>query len=142
MSSPIKQPERIDAYDRERNNWKDMKAIEVVPIETLQKNANIIGSHVRYVRKMDGKVKARICPWGNHDSEKDYLRSDAPSMLMEVFRITISIRVEKSWDIGSMDIRAAFLQANGFNRSIYVRPPREEEQPKILWKLYLQRTDL
>ena len=112
-----------------------MKAIEVIPIETVEKNANIIGSHVRYVRKMDGKVKARICPWGNHDNEKDYLRSDAPSMLMEVFRIVISIGVEKIWDIGSMDVRAAFLQANGFNRTIYVRPPREEEQPGILWKL-------
>ena len=84
---------------------------------------------------MDGEVKARICPWGNHDNEKDYFRSDAPSMLMEVFRIAISIGVEKSWDIGSIDMRAVFLQANGFNRSIYERPPREEEQPKTISKL-------
>jgi len=112
-----------------------MGAMRAVPISSVPKSANIIGSHVRYVRKMDGSVKARICPWGNHDAEKFDLRSDAPSMLMEIFRLVISIGVEQRWNIGSMDVRAAFLQADGFNRTIYVRPPREEDQRDIYWQL-------
>jgi len=134
-SSPITHAERADAYQREQNNWNDMGAMKTVAISTVPKSANVIGSHVRYIRKPDGKVKARICPWGNHDVDKFDLRTDAPSMLMEIFRLVISIGVEKHWDIGSMDVRAAFLQADGFKRTIFVRPPREQSQPNVYWRL-------
>lgn len=134
-SSALTDHERREAYSRERKNWGDMNAMESVSMSSVSKYANIIGSHVRYIRKADGRVKARICPWGNHDVEKHSLRTDAPSMLMEVFRLVISVGVEQHWEIGSMDVRAAFLQADGFSRSIYVRPPREEGQKNVLWKL-------
>lgn len=133
--SNITQADRISAYRKERANWHDMCALDIVPMADVSKSANLIGSHVRYIRKMDGTVKARICPWGNHDIEKNDLRKDAPSMLMEIFRLVVSIGVEHRWDIGSMDVRAAFLQADGFSRTIFVRPPREEQQPHVLWKL-------
>lgn len=132
---PLKNAEKQEAYAIERDNWNDMEAIKEMSTSSVPKFANIIGSNVRYIRKMGGRVKARICPSGNHDSEKGYLRSDAPSMLMEVFRLVISIGVEKRWDIGSMDVRAAFLRVKGFNRTIFVRPPKEECKNNILWKL-------
>ena len=134
-SIPITNLEHIETYEIEKNNLIDMKAMEAVSRESVPNDSNIIGSHVRYVRKPDGKVKVRICPWGNNDTERNHLRTDALSMLVEVLRIVISIGVEKFWDIGSMDVRAAFLQAKGFNRTIYVRHPHEEKQPNILWKL-------
>lgn len=127
--------EKNEAYMKERDNWKDMNAMEVVSRKLVPKSANVIGSHVRFVRKMDGRLKARICPWGNHDLDKYDLRTDAPSMLMEVFRLVLLIGVERKWDVGSMDVRAAFLQAKGFDRCVYVRPPREEANSGVLWKL-------
>ena len=83
--------------------------MEIVSASSVTGNAIIIGSHIRYVRNMDVKVKARIRPWGNHDSENSFLRGDAHSMLIEVIRIIISIGVGKGWDIGSIDVRAASL---------------------------------
>jgi len=133
--SKISTPEKVNAYNKEKKNWLDMRAMSVVPISSVPPSANIVGSHVRYIRKMNGSIKARICPWGNHDIDKYDLRTDAPSMLMEVLRLVVSIGVENDWDIGSMDIRAAFLQALGFNRTIYVRPPKEEGDSGLLWKL-------
>lgn len=34
-----------------------------------------------------------------------------------------------------MDVRASFLQTKGFERTIYVKPTRQENQPNMLWKL-------
>ncbi len=112
-----------------------MCAMQVVPSNSVPDDSNIIGSHTDYRRKMDGRVKARIVPWVHRDTEKYFLRTDAPSMNMEVFRLVVSISVEMQWDICEMDVTAAFLQARGFNRDIFVRPPREEGAQGVLWKL-------
>ncbi len=131
----ISPSEKREAYEREAKNWRDMRAMKVIPAKSVPADANIIGSHTDYRRKMDGTVKGRIVPWGHRDSEKHYLRTDAPSMNMEVFRLVVSISVEKKWDICEMDVTAAFLQAKGFERDVYVRPPREEGAKAVLWKL-------
>lgn len=34
-----------------------------------------------------------------------------------------------------MDIKAAYLQATGFTREIYIRPPREAKEDGVLWQL-------
>lgn len=47
----------------------------------------------------------------------------------------ISLAVEKGWKVSKMDVKAAYLQAKGLNLIIYVRPPREENDPSGLWLL-------
>eukprot|EP00171_Calliarthron_tuberculosum_P004750 IDg4750t1 len=85
--------------------------------------------------KNNGSVKARIVPWGHRESEKSTLRTDAPCMLMECFRLVMSIAAENAWDVGEMEITAAFLQAFGFSRLVFVRPPPEESTSEQLWQL-------
>jgi hypothetical protein len=97
--------------------------------------ANIIGSHVIYKYKPDGSLKARIVPHGHMDHDKDFLRTDASTMSVEVMRLLISISAERRWRLGSLDVKAAYLQADGFNRDIFVRPPREEADVNHLWRL-------
>lgn len=97
-----------------------MQAMEAVPLSLIPKYSNVIGSHECYIRKISGRTKARICPWGNHDIEKDYLRADVPSLLIKVFRLVISIGAEHHWEIESMDVCAAFLQADGFTPTICI----------------------
>lgn len=101
----------------------------------LPEKENVIGSHVVYKRKLDGSAKARIVPWGHRDKDKDYLRGDAPSVSFDIFRLVLSLCVVFGWVIGQMDVRAAFLQARGFNRRIFVRPPREAAAHGVLWLL-------
>ena len=129
------QDEMRDSYKVEREKWISAEAMDIYKSNEVPVDSNIIGSHVRYVRKQNGTVKARICPWGNHDLDKLNLRCDCPSILMEVLRLLLSIGVEMGWKIGSMDAIAAFLQAVGFNRDIFVKPPPEERVRNILWKL-------
>lgn len=34
-----------------------------------------------------------------------------------------------------MNVRSGYLQMKGFTRTIFVRPPREENDPKAIWAL-------
>ena len=135
IEQKITQEEMAEAYAAERKKWKDANAMEIFKSSDVPIDSNIIGSHTRFTRKSNGEVKARICPWGNHDIEKLNLRSDCPSILMEILRLVLSISVEMGWEIGSMDAVAAYLQALGFAREIFVRPPSEELAENVLWRL-------
>ncbi len=46
--------------------------------------------------------------------------------------MVVSISVEKKWDICEMDVTAAFLQAKGFERDVYVRPLARKE-PRLCY---------
>lgn len=56
-------------------------------------------------------------------------------MNMPIFRLLLSVATQKQWDIGEMEVTAAFLQAKGFSREIYVRPPREAHATGKLCRL-------
>lgn len=53
-----------------------MDAMKEILLEEVENESNIIGSHTRYLRKANGTLKVRICPWGNHEIDKDLLRTD------------------------------------------------------------------
>lgn len=127
--------ERHDSYNRERDSWTINHAFERVSRNAVSASSNIIGSHVVYRRKADGTPKARIVPWGHRDMEKDDLRGDAPSLNLDSMRLLLSIAAERRWTVRKMDVKSAYLQAKGFTRDIYVRPPREENDVDGLWKL-------
>jgi hypothetical protein len=127
--------EMADAYMNEKSNWSESNAFKVVAQDDLPQDANIIGSHVIYKYKADGSLKARIVPHGHMDDEKSFMRTDAPTMSVEILRLLISLASERGWRLGSLDVKAAYLQADGFRRSIFVRPPSEESDTSHLWKL-------
>jgi len=127
--------ERAQAYAKERSTWDEKGAISIVDTSEIKPSSNVIGSHVVYKRKMDGRPKARIVPWGHRDIEKGNIRCDAPCLTLDSLRLLFSISAEKKWLLGHMDVKAAFLQAHGFEREVFVKPPREECAPGKLWKL-------
>jgi Reverse transcriptase (RNA-dependent DNA polymerase) len=129
------QEEMAESYLQEKNNWVKAKAFNLVKIADVPVGANIISSHVVYKWKAEDSLKARIVPHGHRDDEKQFLRTDAPTMSVEILRLIVSIAVENNWKIGSLDVKAAYLQATGFNRKIYVRPPKEERDSNNVWRL-------
>lgn len=130
------------AFSRYVETWTDRKAFTCVKFTpTDRRFAKFVGSHTAYRRKADGSAKARIVPWGHRDLDKDYVRGDAPSVIVEVLRLVLSTTAEFGWEIGQIDIKAAYLQATGFSRVIYTRPPREAGEKGVLWNslTYLAR---
>ena len=135
LTGQLTESEKAEAYKKESSTWKSQNAFVSVKRDSVPKSANIIGSHVIYKRKPDGSAKARIVPWGHRDSDKDYLRKDMPCMNIDTFRLVLSISAQNRWKVAEMDITAAFLQACGLSRIVYVRPPSEEGTPNNLWRL-------
>jgi hypothetical protein len=47
----------------------------------------------------------------------------------------LSVASTLSWDVKSIDIKAAFLQGNPLERDVFIQPPLERAEPGKLWKL-------
>ena len=127
-----------EAYDIEEANWQGV--YEVVEESSIPKNANVVSSHVAYKIKVseDGSLilKARICPHGNRDKEKDGIRKDSAAVQFPIIRLMLSLSALMGFRVGTIDISAAYLQSGPIQRLIFVRPPQEHSCKRgTLWKL-------
>lgn len=101
----------------------------------------MIGSHMVYKVKTDEqgrlKLKARICPHGNGDAEKDEVLKDSTTAQLDIIRIVFTISTLVPFKTGFVDINGAHLQSGPIRRDIYVRPPKELDfsRPGRIWNL-------
>lgn len=102
----------------------------------------MIGSHVIYERKNDGLPKPRIAPWGHRDVDKDDVRGNSPSLSFDSIHLLLSLADETRWRAKKLDVKSAYSQAKSFSQDIYIRPPREENDSKGLWKRIVPIYDL
>jgi Reverse transcriptase (RNA-dependent DNA polymerase) len=80
----------------------------------------VLKSSVIYKWKNQETLKARIVPEGRGDSQRHFLKADSPTMSLDAFRMMLSIAAGRGWSLGSLDIKEAYLQAEDFNREIYL----------------------
>jgi hypothetical protein len=106
--------------------------MSIVPKSKVPHWANVLRSSVIYRWKDESTLKACIVLDGRGDSEK---RTDSPTMAVDIFRFLISIAAERGWTLASLDIKAAYLQAEEYNRLVFVKTPREEGEYANLWLL-------
>lgn len=89
----------------------------------------MIGSHIVYKRKNeeDGtmRLKARICPHGNHDTKKDNIKKDSSTAQFDIIRLMLSLLKFTGYRIGLVHTKGAYLQSGPIQRKIYARPPFE-----------------
>ena len=50
----------------------------------------------------------------------------------------MAVAALKEFNISSLDIRAAFLQARKLDRPIYMKPPKDLKKNGVIWKLLKQ----
>ena len=97
-----------------------------------------IGSRwvVTQKEKKDGQktdIKGRIVAKGFQEEDKP--QSDSPTLLRESLKMYFAVAANEKFNIRSLDIRAAFLQAKGLNREIYMEPPKDIKNEGKIWKL-------
>ena len=76
--------------------------------------------------KADGQksqVKGRIVAKGFQEGEKP--QSDSPTLLRESLKMYFAVAANEGFKLRSIDIRAAFLQAKGLDREVYMEPPKD-----------------
>lgn len=125
------------ALDAELDNWKGH--YEHTKLCDIPPGANVVGSHVVYRIKKDEqeafKFKARLVVHGNEDLQKDDIRKDAATAHLTAIRLVLSMAACYGFNLGQIDIKAAYFQSGPIRRRIYVRPPRELLLFRTIWKL-------
>ena len=127
----------LNAYENEESSFK--KTVQAIHVSMIPENATVITSHVIYKvkRKDDGslKMKARIAPYGNKDSQKFDLKTDSSVCPPTGIRILLSLAVIFQWCLAKIDFKSAFLQTGDAQRDVYVIPPRESGDRQHYWLL-------
>ena len=118
-----------ESIAKEKVNYVERGAYQPVFIRDVPRNSNIISSHHFFQVKRDGeasklKLKCRLVPHGNRDAEKQSLRSDSSTAQFPCIRVLLSLSVLFHFELASLDMAAAYLQAGMLEREIYMRPPR------------------
>ena len=102
-----------EAYDIEESNWQGV--YEVIDESSVPKNTNVVSSHVAYKIKVSENgsltLKARICPHGNRDKDKDGIRKDIAAVQFPIIRLMLILSALMGFRVGTIDISAAYLQS-------------------------------
>ena len=56
-------------------------------------------------------------------------------MRRESLKLLLSVAANEGFSLRSIDIRAAFLQAKGLEREIFMMPPKDVQKQGMLWRL-------
>ena len=115
-------PEVNEAKIKEIQNLEDYETFELV--EDIGQEC--IGSRcvITQKEKHDGQMtqfKARLV--AQIFQEKYKLQSDSPTVAKESLKLLIVLAANEDFELASMDIRAAFLQAKTLDREVYMKPP-------------------
>ena len=123
----------VEAKAKELQNWKDMEVVDVVDDRgQKQISTRWVISEKQYP---DGsrRPKARLVVRGFEEQED--LQKDAPTASKTSLRIAFGLAIDNSWEIETIDIRAAFLQSQRIEREVYVTPPKEVQLEGKIWRL-------
>ena len=106
--------------------------------EVLDEGQDTVGSRwvVTRKEKHDGQktqCKARLVAKGFHEKYKP--QEDSPTAMRESFKLFCSVAANESFEIQSVDIRAAFLQSKKLDRDVFLEPPKDIKKQGMIWKL-------
>ncbi len=128
-------PEVVEAKKKEIENLERYGTFEEVKDEGQERITS------RWVitkkTKQDGQkedYKGRLVARGFQENINPP-QSDSPTALRESNKVFYAMAANEGFDLRSMDIKAAFLQANELDRDVYVEPPSDVKKEGVLWKL-------
>ena len=67
--------------------------------------------------------------------EKSPPQADSPTMLRESLKLFFAIAANQNFNLRSVNIRAAFLQAKELDREVFLSPPADLKREGMLWRL-------
>ncbi|GAB1599883.1 hypothetical protein Ahia01_000265800 [Argonauta hians] len=135
LAVSVDSSEVLEAKMKEIENLKSHNIFtEVQQAEKGEERA--IGSRWVITEKFkDGEkiIKARLVAKGFQENSD--LKKDSPTCLKENLRLVVAIAASEKWKMKSLDIKSAFLQGKNIERDVYLIPPAEVSNGKVLWKL-------
>ena len=114
-------------------NWLKNNVFEEIQYTGQQ----LVGTRWVLSNKNDVK-KARLVAKGFQDktSETDPTLRDSPTCSKESLKSGICIMISNGWELGCLDVKAAFLQCLPISREIFIDPPKEFRKDLVVWGDY------
>ena len=132
--SRFSEPEIVEAMKLELDTLKSFNTYEEVKDngqECISMRWIITEKPAKAGRKM---YKARLVCRGFEEEDGQY-QIDSPTVDKASVRLFLSIASTMKWFINSVDIKAAFLQSETFDRTVFVRPPKSVKRQGVIWSL-------
>ena len=121
-------PKVKQAMDTEMSAWKKYGVYREVP-DCGQKAISM-----RWVVTSKGNgYKARLVVRGFEEQLQQHI--DSPTGDKCSSRILLTLAKAHGWKVESMDIKAAFLQSQKLDRTVFVKPPRNLKKVGVIWQL-------
>ena len=119
----------LEAKITELQNWKD-HIFNKIPDDGEK------GITVHWViseKSIHGNnsIKAQLMARGFEEGEGSSIRRDSPTCMKESLRLTLVTAASKGWRIGSLDIKAAFLQGQKIKQDVYLKCPKKAGTDKL-----------
>ena len=138
---PVAEHDRTEVIEAKKNeikNLEDFGTFDEVNENEIPPESSVIGSRWVVTEKEghDGqkqKIKAQLVARGFQEEVKP--QSDAPAAHKDSLKLFLAVTAQKDFDLMSLDIKAAFLQAKMLDRDVYLKPPKDVKKKDILWKL-------
>ena len=127
----IKVPDSIEVKNAKATELNRFKEFGVYKEE---KDRGQFAVSSRWVISQKGnKIKARLVARGFEELKSNV--SDAPTAAVASKRIFLMLTASFGWKLETVDITAAFLQADAIMRDVYIRPPADVRKTGVLWRL-------
>ena len=121
-------PKVKEAMDTELSSWKKYGVYKEVA-DCGQKAVSM-----RWVVTTKGNgYKARLVVRVFEEQLLEHV--DSPTGDKCSSRILLTLAKAHSWKVESMDIKAAFLQSQKLDKTVFVKPPRDLKKVGIIWQL-------
>lgn len=123
------EPGVVKAMEAELDTWKKYEVYHEVP----DIGQPTVSTRWVVTDKSGGNFKARMVVRGFE--ERNDTAAGSPTCEKSSTRIVYTLAAANSWKIETVDIKAAFLQAQTLDRAVYVKPPRKLKKVGIIWQL-------
>ena len=133
------------ARAKELASYVKHKVFDKIDVKDLPRGVKPLPCRWVYTRKPDGTLKARMTLRGDIEQRRRLaagdpkLEVDSPTAARLATRLFLHTAVQRCWEVFGWDVSTAFLQQTplkaGDRDDVYVRPPKEFDDLRTLWKM-------
>ena len=121
-------PEALEAKQKELDKLKEFDTYEIIEDEGQEYITTLW-----VLTKKGEEMRARLTAKGFQELQQ--VPKESPTMHKHTLRVILAIAATNNWQIGASDVKSAFLQGNELDRVVLVKPPKESNLTKKLWRL-------
>ena len=121
-------PEATEAKQKELDKLEEFDTYEIIEDEGQEYITTLW-----VITKKGDELRARLTAKGFQEQQE--VAKESPTLHKHTLRVLLAVAATNKWTITASDVKSAFLQGNELDRIVLVKPPKEANLTKKLWRL-------